>query len=89
MGLLVEKGWLKHRAEGKRYIYEPSISRKKSQRNALRRLLDTFFDGSPGDAMAALVDLSATDTPEELSRLAEMIELAQRANNETTKKQSR
>jgi BlaI family transcriptional regulator, penicillinase repressor len=79
LGLLADKGWLRHRAEGKRYLYRPAAAKGQSRRNALRRLLGTFFGGSAGDAMAALLDISATDlTDEQLQRLTEMIEQARR-----------
>jgi len=36
--------------------------------------MQTFFDGSPGQAMAALLDVSARDLSEgELDRMAELI----------------
>ena len=74
LGLLVQKGWLKHRAVGKRYLYRPVVSRERSQRTALRRLLGTFFDGSAGDAVAALFDISAGELTEaQIDRLQEMI----------------
>lgn len=74
LGLLVQKGWLKHRAVGKRYLYRSVVSRERSQRTALRRLLDTFFNGSAGDAVAALIDISASDIAEEqIDRLQELI----------------
>jgi hypothetical protein len=40
-------------------------------------LLGTFFGGSAGDAVAALLDMSAKDlSDEELDRLIEMIQQA-------------
>ena len=75
LGLLVEKGWLKYRQDGKRYLYRSAASREHSQRTALRRLLGTFFSGSPSDAMAALLDISADNmTDEELQRLVSLID---------------
>lgn len=79
LGLLVEKGWLKQRREGKRYLYRPAVSRERSQRTALRRLLGTFFGGAADDAVAALLDISAADmTDEQWDRLEELIETARR-----------
>ena len=79
LGLLVEKGWLKQRAEGKRYLYRPAMGREQSQRTALRRLLGTFFNGSPGDAMAALLDISGNDLDDQkLDRLVDMIDRARK-----------
>ena len=69
LGLLAED-WLKFCAEGKRYLYRPAAAKEQSQRTALRRLLGTFFGGSPGDAMAALLDISSDElSDDELDRL--------------------
>jgi BlaI family transcriptional regulator, penicillinase repressor len=84
LGLLVEKGWLKHRPEGKRYLYRSAAPKEKSQKTALRRLLGTLFNGSGGDAVAALLDLSAAEMSDaELERLTRMIEKARRENQKT------
>ncbi len=81
LGLLVEKGWLKYRRDGKRYLYRSAMSRERSQRTALRRLLGTFFDGSAGDAVAALLDISAGEISEEQwNRLAQRIDEARKEN---------
>ena len=77
LGVLVEKGWLKYRRDGKRYLYRSSVSPESSRKNALRKLLGTFFDGSPGDAVAALIDMSAEKMDdEELDRLVDKINRA-------------
>lgn len=82
LGLLVEKDWLKHRAQGKRYLYRPALGREQSQRTALRRLLGTFFDGSTSDAMGALLDIFASNlTDEQFDRLIVMIEKARSENS--------
>lgn len=79
LGVLVEKGWLRYRRDGKRYLYRSAGSRDKSQRAALRRLLGTFFDGSASHAVAALLDMSRDDlSHQELNRLIEMIHKARR-----------
>jgi len=53
MKLLVGKGLLQHRQEGKKYIYSPCKSPKSAGRSALDRVLDVFFGGSLEDAIAA------------------------------------
>ncbi|MGI9516256.1 MAG: BlaI/MecI/CopY family transcriptional regulator [Pirellulaceae bacterium] len=81
LGLLVEKKWLKFRREGKRYLYRPAAGREKSQRHAVGRLLETFFAGSPADALAALLDTSASElTDDEYRRMLDMIEQARKEN---------
>lgn len=77
--ILEEKGHLTHRQEGARYIYAPVRSRAEARESALRRVLTTFFDDSTEKAMAALLDLSATEmSREEFDRLAELIDAARR-----------
>ena len=77
--VLEEKGHVKHRAEGLRYVYLPTIGREKAKRSAVKHLLKTYFNGSPEQIVAALLDVSATElTREELDRMAQMIENAKR-----------
>jgi BlaI family penicillinase repressor len=78
LGQLVEKGVLKYRRDGKRYLYRPAVPKEKARRSALRNLLSTFFAGEPLDAMAALLDVSAKElTDEDLQRMKRLIERAQ------------
>jgi len=79
MNILEEKGHLSHKKAGARYVYLPTRPRRSAGREALRRLADTFFGGSVPDTVAALLDLSRDElTPEEMDRLAEMIEEARK-----------
>jgi BlaI family transcriptional regulator, penicillinase repressor len=74
---LVEQGHLKYRASGPRYVYAPATGKQKARQAALRKLVDTFFDGSPLHTMNALLGISASElTKEELDELAKAIEEA-------------
>jgi predicted transcriptional regulator len=80
--ILEEKGHVRHQAEGLRYVYLPTVARDKAKRSAVKHLLDTFFDDSPEQIVAALLDVSSTRlTREELDRMAEMIEQARKEGN--------
>jgi predicted transcriptional regulator len=69
------QGWVRHREEGRRYVYEPTIARDAAQRSALQNLVKTFFDGSVAQAMAALLDTGdRTLTSDEAERLARLID---------------
>ncbi len=72
--ILEEKGAIKHREDGPRYIFMPRESREKASRSALQRVVQTFFDGSLADAVAALVD--AKLDPAELARIEKIIRQA-------------
>jgi predicted transcriptional regulator len=74
MGILESKGHLKHEKEGPRYVYSPTVSRRKASSSAVRQLLSTFFDGSVERAVAALLSASESElSDEELDRLARLI----------------
>src|SRR3982751_4137565 len=51
--ILEEKGHLTHRKQGLMYIYQPSRPRGRAGRSAFQRVLQTFFDGSLEQAVAA------------------------------------
>jgi len=77
--VLEEKGHLKHRQDGPRYVYAAKVPRNRASRSALRRVLHTFFEGSTEAAVAALLDMDSTKlSPDELDRLAKMIDQAKR-----------
>lgn len=72
--ILTEKGLVKRRLDGRRYIYFPSVATEHASRSAVRRLVKTFFGGSPQRAMATFLDLCSTELPDdEIDRLLEMI----------------
>jgi len=64
MANLEEKGYLKHRREGKRYVFSPVIPEEKAKRSELGHLLRTFFAGSPSRAILTLLDMSSDELSE-------------------------
>ena len=81
--VLEEKGHVKHQEVGLRYQYVPTVPRKEARRSALRHLVETFFEGSRERAAAALIGGEvARLTPQELDRLAQIIEKARKEKAE-------
>ena len=77
--VLEEKGHVRHEEQGLRYAYLPSASLHTARRSALEHLLDTFFDGSPGQVVETLLEKEPTRiSDEELERMARLIEKARR-----------
>jgi predicted transcriptional regulator len=77
--LLEKKGYLQHRADGAKYVYRPTQSMQAASKSALRHTLDTFFQGSPSDALAAILNVTSDRlTDEDLARMKDMIERARR-----------
>jgi len=77
--ILETKGHVRHRRDGPRYVYSPTVPRERARTSALRQVVRTFFDGSAGAAAAALLDLSRDDlTDDELGRLEALVERARK-----------
>ncbi len=74
-----EKGLLLHSQEGARYVYAPVADRRSASRSALRQLVLTYFDGSVEATVAALLRDGGRVLPDELERLARLIDAARRA----------
>ena len=72
--ILERKGYLKHTRDGVRYVYFATTPRSRAQKPALRRLVDTFFEGSGAQAMVALLDISSKElSDDDIKRLEEAI----------------
>jgi predicted transcriptional regulator len=77
--ILVDKGQLRRRQDGKRYLYLPSTPRPAAGASSIAHVVKTFFAGSPADAMAALLGSERHPFSEaELARLAQLVSRARR-----------
>jgi BlaI family transcriptional regulator, penicillinase repressor len=74
LNLLEEKGHVRHRRDGIRYVYAPAVAPSKARQSALRHLVSTFFEGSTLAAAAALLEMSESRlSPGEKEHLAKLI----------------
>ena len=79
LNLLEEKGHLKHRRDGLRYIYSPAVPVPKAGQSALRHLIATFFQGSPLAAASALLAMpEAKLTAKDREELAALVARAEK-----------
>ena len=77
--ILEEKGHLKHRKEGARYIYEPTMSPDEAGKSAINYTAQAFFNGSAERVVAALLDVKGNElTEKDLERLSTLIEQAKK-----------
>lgn len=77
--LLEEKALVRHEQDGPRYVYLPTLSRDKARQSAMKQLLQTFFDDSAEQAVAALIDMSRSKMSDaELDRLSRLIQDARK-----------
>lgn len=73
--VLLEKGHLKRRLEGRSYIYLSTRSRSSVARKALNRVLQTFYGDSVEDAVYGLLQLRDGElSAEELARIETLID---------------
>lgn len=77
--VLEHKGHVRHDQDGLRFVYVPVVARHAARRSALRHVIETFFDGSPEKAVAALLGGEATKlSDEQLDRIAGLIAKARK-----------
>jgi predicted transcriptional regulator len=77
--ILESKGHIKHLKDGTRYVYVARVNRDQAKRSEIRRLIQTFFNGSPAQAVAGLLDESSAKLSEEdLDRLEQLLQKARK-----------
>ena len=77
--ILEEKGHVRHRRDGARFVYVPRTSPEVARRSALKRVVSTFFQGSVAQTMAALLETADTELSDtELTRLQQLIKKARK-----------
>jgi predicted transcriptional regulator len=79
--ILEEKGAVRHEQEGRAYRYYPITEPGEAGGSALRRLVDTVFQGSSELALARLVE-AAPPRPGELERMRALLARLERRAEE-------
>ena len=72
MRILEEKGYVRHRKEGRAFVYEPLVDRAQARQSAMRYVLSRFFDNSPELLVLNLLQSEDVDAGE-IQRLKKMI----------------
>jgi len=77
--VLEQKGHVRHEDDGVRFVYMPVVARHSARKSALRHVVETFFDGSPEKAVAALLGSEGAKlSGEQLDRIATLIDKARK-----------
>ena len=77
--VLEEKGHVVHEDDGVRFTYLPAVPRRAARKSALRHLVETFFDGSAEQVVAAVLGgEGARISEDELDRIAELVAKAKK-----------
>jgi predicted transcriptional regulator len=70
--ILENKGYVKHRQEGRAFLYSSTVAEAEASRSEVRHVLQRFFGNSPERLVLSLLG-DGEVTPEELRRLKEAI----------------
>ena len=72
--VLEDKGHVRHEEDGVRYIYAPAVPRHAARKSALKHLVETFFDGSAEQVVAAVLGGEASHlSDDDLKRIAALV----------------
>jgi BlaI family transcriptional regulator, penicillinase repressor len=81
--IMIERGLLAREYDGPRHAYFPAAKPEEASRSALTQLVRTFFDNSPGSAIAALLDIPSTRlSAAEYRRLSSLLERVREQGDE-------
>jgi BlaI family penicillinase repressor len=83
LDIMIERGLLAREYDGPRYVYFPAVKPEEASRSALKQLVRTFFNNSPGSAIAALLDIrSAQLSAAEYRQLSNLLKRAREQGDE-------
>lgn len=71
--ILERKGYVRHKADGRAFIYRPVVGEAEAQQGAVREVLERFFDNSPKQLMLNVLKHGDVNR-RELARLRRLIE---------------
>jgi predicted transcriptional regulator len=77
--VLEEKGHVRHDEDGVRFVYMPAVPRNAARKSALKHLVETFFDGSAEQVVAAVLGGEASRlSDDDLKRIADLVAKARK-----------
>jgi predicted transcriptional regulator len=74
--IMIDRGLLAREYDGPRFAYFPAAKPEDASRSALLQLVRTFFNNSPGSAVAALLESSSRLSDAEYRRLSQLLKRA-------------
>ena len=78
--ILAEKKLIRHKEDGPRYVYYPAVDTEAARDDVLAHVVDTYFAGSPEQAVTALLRMSDVNMDDaEVARLRDTIKRARQS----------
>ena len=82
LDIMIDRGLLEREYDGPRFVYFPAARVEQASRSALKQIIKTFFDNSPGSAMAALLDMSSGSiSDDEYKRLSALLKRGRKGDD--------
>jgi predicted transcriptional regulator len=78
LNVLHRKGKVRRELQGRAYVYEPTVSRGQTARQAVSDLVSRMFDGSAEGLVLSLVETRHL-TPEKLAELSALLDESERS----------
>lgn len=83
LDIMMDRGLLAREYDGPRHVYFPAVKPEDASRSALKQLVRTFFNNSPGSAIAALLDSQSTQlSAAEYRQLSNLLKRAREQGEE-------
>jgi predicted transcriptional regulator len=83
LDIMRDRGLLAREYDGPRHVYFPAVKPEDASRSALKQLVRTFFNNSPGSAIAALLDSQSTQlSAAEYRQLSNLLKRAREQGEE-------
>jgi len=82
LDIMIDRGLLEREYDGPRFVYFPAARVEQASRSALKQIIKTFFENSPGSAMAALLDMSSDSlSDDEYRRLSALLKRGRKGDD--------
>jgi predicted transcriptional regulator len=79
--ILEKKGYVKHRAVGRAFVYSPKVGRDEARSSVIDYVVSRFFDNSPRALMLKLLDAEHLDE-RDMARMRSLLERAPEGGKE-------
>jgi len=77
MRILEQKGYVRHKAIGRAFVYKAIVEREEAQRSVVSHVVSRFFNNSPRELVLNLIESGEVDEAE----LAHLLALLERKRN--------
>ena len=82
LDIMIDRGLIGREYDGPRFAYFPAVPPDEARKSALAQVVHTFFNGSTGSVVAALLESSTSLSEAEYKRLSGLLKRARAQGDE-------